>query len=92
MKVVGFITEENDKLYDFNSIKNILKVSKTKLYRDLKKIETSEFIRYKNQYLYKEKTLLLLMEKTLIDRLDKIEKEENEFRESQNHRRKNYKE
>jgi hypothetical protein len=92
MKVVGFLTEENDKLYDFNSIKNILKVSKTKLYRDLKKIETSEFIRYKNQYLYKEKTLLLLMEKTLIDRLDKIEKEENEFRESQNHRRKNYKE
>lgn len=32
MKVVGFLTEENDKLYDFNSIKNILKVSKTKLY------------------------------------------------------------
>jgi hypothetical protein len=85
MKVVGFLTEENDKLYDFNSIKNILKVSKTKLYRDLKKIETSEFIRYKNQYLYKEKTLLLLMEKTLIDRLDKIEREENELRENQNH-------
>jgi hypothetical protein len=39
MKVVGFLTEENDKLYDFKSIKNILKVSKTKLYRDLKKIE-----------------------------------------------------
>jgi hypothetical protein len=85
MKVVGFLTEENDKLYYLNSIKNILKVSKTKLYRDLKKIETSEFIRYKNQYLYKEKTLLLLMEKTLIDRLDKIEREENELRENQNH-------
>ena len=79
MKVVGFLTEENDKLYDFNSIKNILKVSKTKLYRDLKKIEDNEFIRYKNQFLYKEKTLLLLMEKTLIERLDKIEREENEF-------------
>ena len=77
MKVVGFLTEENDKLYDFNSIKNILKVSKTKLYRDLKKIEDNEFVRYKNQFLYKEKTLLLLMEKTLIERLDKIEREEN---------------
>lgn len=81
MKVVGFLTEENDKLYDFNSIKNILKVSKTKLYRDLKKIEENEFVRYKNQYLYKEKTLLLLMEKTLIERLEKIERIENEPRE-----------
>jgi hypothetical protein len=83
MKVVGFLTEENDKLYDFNSIKNILKVSKTKLYRDLKKIEDNEFVRYKNQFLYKEKTLLLLMEKTLIERLDKIEREENELSENQ---------
>ena len=83
MKVVGFLTEENDKLYDFNSIKNILKVSKTKLYRDLKKIEDNEFVRYKNQFLYKEKTLLLLMEKSLIERLDKIEREENEFSENQ---------
>jgi len=82
MKIIGFLTEENDKLYDFNSIKNILKVSKTKLYRDLKKIEDNEFIRYKNQFLYREKTLLLLMEKTLIERLDKIEREENEFSEN----------
>jgi hypothetical protein len=57
-------------------------VSKTKLYRDLKKIEDKEFVRYKNQYLYKEKTLLLLMEKTLIERLDKIENEDNEFSEN----------
>jgi hypothetical protein len=57
-------------------------VSKTKLYRDLKKIEDNEFVRYKNQFLYKEKTLLLLMEKSLIERLDKIEKEENEFSEN----------
>jgi hypothetical protein len=48
----------------------------------LKKIEAMEFVRYKNQYLYKEKTLLLLMEKTLIDRLDKIERIENELREN----------
>lgn len=83
MKVIGILTEENDKLYDFNSIKNILKTNKSKLYRDLKKIENTEFIRYKNQFLYPEKTLLLLMEKTLIERLDKIEKEENELSENQ---------
>jgi hypothetical protein len=83
MKVVGFLTEQNDKLYDFNSIKNILRVSKSKLYRDLKRIEDNEFVRYKNQFLYKEKTLLLLMEKTLIERLDKIEREDNEFSENQ---------
>lgn len=83
MKVIGFLTEENDKLYDFNSIKNILRVSKSKLYRDLKRIEGNEIIRYKNQFLYKEKTLLILMEKTLIERLDKIENEDNEFSENQ---------
>ncbi len=83
MKVIGILTEENDKLYDFNSIKNILKTNKSKLYRDLKKIENTEFIRYKNQFLYPEKTLLLLMEKTLMERLDKIEKEENEHSENQ---------
>lgn len=83
MKVVGFLTEENDKLYDFNSIKNILRVSKSKLYRDLKRIEDNEIVRYKNQFLYKEKTLLLLMEKTLIERLDKIESEDNELSENQ---------
>lgn len=83
MKVVGFLTEENDKLYDFNSIKNILRVSKSKLYRDLKRIEDNDFVKYKNQFLYKEKTLLLLMEKTLIDRLDKIESDDNEFSENQ---------
>jgi hypothetical protein len=83
MKVVGFLTEENDKLYDFNSIKNILRVSKSKLYRDLKRIEDNDFVKYKNQFLYKEKTLLLLMEKTLIDRLDKIEREDNELSENQ---------
>jgi hypothetical protein len=49
----------------------------------LKRIEDNEIVRYKNQFLYKEKTLLLLMEKTLIDRLDKIESEDNEFRENQ---------
>lgn len=83
MKVIGILTEENDKLYDFNSIKNILKTNKSKLYRELKKIESTELIRYKNQFLYPEKTLLLLMEKILIERLDKIEKEENELRENQ---------
>jgi len=83
MKVVGFLTEENDKLYDFNSIKNILRVSKSKLYRDLKRIEDYEIVRYKNQFLYNEKTLLLLMEKTLIERLDKIEIEDDELIENQ---------
>ncbi len=84
MKVIGFLTERNTKLYDFNSIRNILKVSKTKLYRDLGKIEDIGFVRYKNQYLYQEKTLFLLMEKRLIEKLDKIEREENGLTKNQN--------
>jgi hypothetical protein len=83
MKVVSFITEENDKLYDFNSLKNLLKVSKSKLYRDLKRIEDKEIVRYKNQFLYKEKTLFLLIEMRLENGLEKIEHEQNELRKNQ---------
>ena len=46
MKVKGFLTEENEKLYDFNSTKNILKVSISKLYRDFKRIEDNEIVKY----------------------------------------------
>jgi hypothetical protein len=83
MKVIGYITEEDDKLYDFNSIKNILKVSKSRLYRELKRIECNEIVKYKNQFLYKENTLLLLMEKALAERLEKIENEGYELSENQ---------
>jgi hypothetical protein len=79
---INFVTEKDDNLYDFTSMKEILGVTKSKLNRELQKIPQKEFVKYKNQYLYNEITLLLLMETILFQRLDKIEREHNEFSES----------
>jgi len=79
---INFVTEKDDNLYDFTSMKEILGVTKSKLNRELKKLPQKEFVKYKNQFLYNETTLLLLMETILFQRLDKIEKEHDEFSES----------
>jgi hypothetical protein len=82
MNILGFVTEENDRYYDFNTLMNVLNMSKSKLYRDLKKVDVDKVIRYKNQYLYNEKTLLLLIENILIERLKKIDNRVDELREN----------
>ncbi len=62
---------KNDmKLYDFDTIKRVLKLSKSKTQRELKKQQT-EKIKYKNLYLYPENTLFELMEIILIEKLEK---------------------
>jgi len=63
-------TKENKNLYDVETIKRILNVSKSKIQRELKKQKT-EIIKYKNLYLYTETTLFELMEIILIEKLDK---------------------
>ena len=79
MRIIEYVTNENEILYDFNTIKNILGVNKSKLQREMNKIEGREYVKYKNQFLFKEKTLFLLMEQILFERLDKIEMNENEL-------------
>ena len=79
---INFVTEKDDNLYDFTSMKEILGVTKSKLNRELQKLPQKDFVKYKNQYLYNEVTLLLLMETILFQRLDKIEKEHDEFSEN----------
>ena len=79
---INFVTEKDDNLYDFTSMKEILGVTKSKLNRELQKLPQKEFVKYKNQYLYNEITLLLLMETILFQRLDKIEREHDEFSEN----------
>lgn len=69
MKIIGYITEEEDKLYDFNTIRKILNTSRSKLHRDIKK-NNIVGTKYKNQFLYSEQSLYLMMEKNLIDRLN----------------------
>ena len=69
---INYSTEREDNLYDFTTIQKILGVNKSKLYRELRKLNDQSFVKYKNQHLYKEQTLFTLMEKVLLQRLDKI--------------------
>jgi predicted transcriptional regulator len=64
-------TKENKNLYDVETIKRILNVSKSKVQRELKKQQT-EIIKYKNLFLYPENTLFELMEIILIEKLEKV--------------------
>jgi hypothetical protein len=70
MRIVGFITEENKRFYDVNTMRRTLGLSKTRIQREIKKNNFSEFLKYKNQYLYPEKTLFSLMEIVLIEKMN----------------------
>jgi predicted transcriptional regulator len=60
--------ENNNRMYDVETIKEILNISRSKVQRELKKIE-GEVIKYKNLFLYEEKMLFNLMEIKLIEKL-----------------------
>lgn len=63
--------KENKKLYDIETIRQILNVPKAKIQRELKKQDT-EIVKYKNLFLYPEITLFNLMEIVLIEKINKI--------------------
>ena len=65
-------TKDDKNLYDVETIKRILNVSKSKVQRELKKQQT-EIIKYKNLFLYPETTLFELMEIILIEKLEKVD-------------------
>ena len=70
MKIIGYITEENDKLYDFDTIRRILGTSKSKLHREIKR-NNMNGTKYKNQFLYSQNSLFTLIEMVLADKLNK---------------------
>ena len=63
--MINFIAKNNMILYDIETMKQILNVPKSKIQRELKKQET-EIVKYKNLFLYPQKTLFVLMELILI--------------------------
>ena len=69
MRIIRYLTEEDDRYYDFDTIRKILNTSRAKLHRDIKK-NNVEGTKYKNQYLYSEQSLFIMMEKYLIDKLN----------------------
>ena len=78
MKIIGYITEENKTLYDFDTMRKLLGTSRSKLHREIKK-NRLRGTKYKNQYLYNEYSLFTLMENLIFDKLNK---EENGLREN----------
>lgn len=62
--------ENNNRMYDIETIKNLLNVSRSKIQRELKKID-GEVLKYKNLFLYEENMLFNLMEIILIEKLSK---------------------
>jgi hypothetical protein len=57
-------------MYDIETIKEIVNVSRSKIQRELKKID-GEVLKYKNLFLYEESMLFNLMEIILIEKLSK---------------------
>ena len=76
---VKYTTKENEELYDFTTIKEKLGVNKSKLHRVIKKVTNEIPVKYKNQHLFSQTSLFLIMEEIFFERLNKIELKENEL-------------
>ena len=77
MRIINFITEDNVKLFDVETMRKILGVSRSKVQREIKRNNLSEILTYKNQNLYSQNTLFSLMERILIEKLNNDRLPEN---------------
>ena len=62
--------KDNKILFDIDTMCKTLNVPKAKLQRELKKHDI-EITKYKNSFLYPEMTLFILMEKIVIEKINK---------------------
>ena len=60
--------ENNNRMYDIETIKEIVNVSRSKIQRELKKLD-GKVLKYKNLFLYEERMLFNLMEIILIEKI-----------------------
>jgi hypothetical protein len=72
MKAIEYINEEDNLYYDFDTIKNITKLSKSTLYRIINNYGIKKEIKYKNQFLYGQNSLFLIMEIALIRKTNNL--------------------
>jgi hypothetical protein len=68
--MIRFITKGNKKVYDFDELQSITKVSRAKLYRIIKE-NPVEVIRHKNQHFYTTENIFSIMESILIEKLNR---------------------
>jgi hypothetical protein len=72
VKVIGYISEENDRLFDISTMREIIGTSRSKIQREIKRNQLSEKLIYNNKNLYSESVLFTIMENILIEKLDKV--------------------
>lgn len=68
--MIKFITKNDKILYDIETMKQILKVPKSKIQRELKK-QDCEIVKYKNLHLFPVSCLYNLMEIIIIEKIEK---------------------
>jgi hypothetical protein len=68
---IYYMDEKENKLFDFQTLQKVLNMNKSKLYRALGELNGIEVVRYKNQFLYHENTLFMLMREKLIERIER---------------------
>ncbi len=71
MKTVRYLTEENEELYDFETMRILCGTTKSKLQRELKRLNLEQSIKYKNQFLYNQKSFFTILETLLCERLER---------------------
>ena len=72
MSIIAYKVKEGEQpYYDFSTISTLLKIDRSKLQRHLRRIAKTDFIKYKNQHLYKQEVLFKLIEEQLMENLDK---------------------
>ena len=67
---IKFITKNNKIFYDIETMRQILKVPKSKIQRELKK-QDCEIVKYKNLHLFPVSCLYNLMEIIIIEKIKK---------------------
>jgi len=68
---IYYVDEKENKLFDFQTLQKVLNMNKSKLYRSIGELKGVEVVRYKNQFLYYENTLFMLMREKLIERIER---------------------
>ena len=71
VKVIGYLSEENDRLFDISSMREIIGTSRSKIQREIKRNKLSENIVYNNKNLYSENVFFTIMDKILFEKLEK---------------------
>lgn len=66
---INYTTADEERLYDIATITKELGINKSKIYRSLNKLSNVEIIQHQNKYLYTESTILLLIEKLLLEKI-----------------------